>query len=257
MRWRPSSFPDLVLLAWQLALATVCVLGADVSTTSNDQVCYFALETDGLDYDKLLTNTAMLSAVRANIAKAVATEVGKGVAVDDVETLLSKGISVDGSGVGSVLAEIIVSPPDGVRPLDIRDALANSSMLGDRVASGIESVSQGIGTKAAGGSTVKVKPFTVPQVRDRDQDLSFVMIVSLATGILFGLTALLVYMCIGSHICSKARTRIFGPTEEDIRARRFNMFICCARKKDYSIANNPVEAGWVSPRGTRRDWLAG
>jgi hypothetical protein len=222
-------------MSWQLAPAAVCVHGAGVFTTSSDQVCYLALETDGLDYDKLLTNTAMLSAVRTNIAKAVATEVGKGVAVDDVETVLSKGTSVDGSGVGSVVAEVFISPPDGVRPLDIRDTLANSSMLGDRVASGITSVSQGIGTKAAGGSTVKVKPFTVPLLRDRDQGLSFVMIVSLAAGILSMLAALLVYSC---------RTRVFGTTEEEhSRARRTNMFMCCGTK------NNPSEAGWV--RGSR------
>lgn len=238
MRRRPCSFLNLVLMSWQLAPAAVGVHGADDSTTSGDQVCYFALETDGLDYDKLLTNTAMMSAVRTNIAKAVATEVGKGVAVDDVETVFSKGTSVDGSGVGSVLAEVFVSPPDGVRPLDIRDTLVNSSMLGDRVASGIESVSQSFGTKAAGGSTVKVKPFTVPLLRDRDQGLSFVMMVSLAAGILIlsMLAALLVYCC---------RTRIVGTTEEDYsRARRTNMFLCCGTK------NDPSEAAWVrrSPR---------
>mmetsp|Transcript_6006 Transcript_6006/g.16151 ORF Transcript_6006/g.16151 Transcript_6006/m.16151 type:complete len:254 (+) Transcript_6006:101-862(+) len=243
MRRRPSSLLKIVIAAWQLAPATVGVFGADSSTTISDQVCHFALETDGLDYDKLMADTAMLSAVRTNIAKAVAAEVGKGVAVDDVETALSKGTSVDGSGVGSVLAEVVISPPGGIRPEDIRDTLTNSSMLGDRVASGIESVSQGsIGTKAAGGSTVKVRPFTVPFLRDRDPGLNFVMAASLAAGILAVLSALLVYKCTGSHTFSTARTRFFGTTEEeDSRARRANVLFCCATKKEHNHANT---SGW-------------
>lgn len=246
-RW-PSSFLNRVLVAWQLALAAVCVLGADVSTTSNDQFCYFALEIDGLDYDKMLTDTAILSAVRTNIAKAAATEVGKGVAVGDVETLLSKSISEDGSGVGSFLAEVSIFPPDGVRPLDIRDTLGNSSMLGDRVASGVESVSQGIGTKSTGGSKVQVKPFSVPRLRDRDQGLSFVVVVSMAAGMLTML-ALLVYICIRGQTFSEVRTRLFGTTEEDSAARRTNMLLCCATKKDNKTANNFLGvAGW---RGRR------
>jgi len=226
MWWRPSSFINLVLIAWQLAPPSVCVLGADVSPVSNDQVVFFALEINGLDYDKLLTNTAMLSAVRTNIAQAVATEVGKGVAVSDVETVLSKGTSADGAGVGSVLAEVWITPPDGVRSEDIRDALLNSSKLGESVASGVHSVNTGIGTKAAGGSTVSVQPFTAPVLRDRGQGLNFMMIALLGAG---------------------ARTKFFGPTEEEeLRARRANMLICCATtKKDYKMVSNADEGGWV------------
>mmetsp|Transcript_58812 Transcript_58812/g.152852 ORF Transcript_58812/g.152852 Transcript_58812/m.152852 type:complete len:254 (-) Transcript_58812:128-889(-) len=247
MWWRPSSFINLVLIAWQLAPPSVCVLGADVSPVSNDQVVFFALEINGLDYDKLLTNTAMLSAVRTNIAQAVATEVGKGVAVSDVETVLSKGTSADGAGVGSVLAEVWITPPDGVRSEDIRDALLNSSKLGESVASGVHSVNTGIGTKAAGGSTVSVQPFTAPVLRDRGQGLNFMMIALLGAGVLSMLAAFLVCRCIGDHSLSKARTKFFGPTEEEeLRARRANMLICCATtKKDYKMVSNADEGGWV------------
>lgn len=253
MRWRPS-FINVVLMAWQLALVPVCVLGADVSPVSNDQVVFFALQINGLDYDKLLTNTAMLSAVRTNIAQAVATEVGKGVAADDVETVLSKGASADGTGVGSVLAEIWITPPDGVQPADIRDTLLNSAKLGDSVASGIDSVNTGIGTKAADGMSANVKPFSVPCLRNRDQGLSFMMMALLAAGGLSLLAALLIYMCVASNAYSKARTKLFGPTEEEeLRARRANMLICCATtKKDYKIVNNADEGGWA--RRSRAAW---
>lgn len=256
MRWRPSSIINLVLIAWQLAPAPVCVLGADVSSVSNDQVIFFALEIDDLDYDKLLTDTAMLSAVRTNIAKAVVNEVGKGVTVDHVETVLSKGTSADGTGVGSVLAEVWVTPPDGVRADDIRDTLLNSSKLGDQVASGIESVKTGIGTKAAGG--VVVKPFNVPVLRDRNQGVliflkdtlkdNFMMIASVAAGVLLSMLAAFgIYRCAGSDTFSKARTKFFGPTEEEeVRARRANMLACCAvKKKDYKMVSNADEGGWV------------
>lgn len=245
MRWRPSSFINLVLIAWQLAPAAVCVLGVDVSSVSNDQVCYFAVEIAGLDYDKLLTNTAMLSAVRTNIAKAVATEVGKGLAADDAETVLSKGTSADGAGVGSVLAEVWITPPDGVQSADVRDTLLKSSMLGDRVSSGIDSVNKGIGTKAAGGSAT-VKPFTAPVLRDRSQGLSLVVIASVAA-VLSMLAAFLVYRCVDCNTLSKARTKFFGPTEEEeSRARRANMLICCATtKKDYQMVSNADQGGWV------------
>jgi len=253
MRWRPSSFINLVLLAWQLALTSVCVLGADVPAVSNDQVVFFAMQINGLDYDKLLTNTAMLSAVRTNIAQAVATEVGKGVTTDNVETVLSKGTSADGTGVGSALAEIWISPPDGVRPVDIRDTLLKSEKLGDSVAKGIDSVNSGIGTKVAGGTAAHVKPFSVPVLKDKGLD--FMMIAWVAAGVLSTMLAVfLCYTCFGSHTFSKARTKIFGPTEEeDVRARRANMLVCCATtKKDYKMVSNADEGGWV--RRSRAAW---
>lgn len=243
MRWRPSSFINVVLIV--LRSATTSVLGVDVPSVSNDQVVFFALQMDGLDYDKLQTSPAMESAIRTNIAQAIATEVGKGVAANDVVTELSKGASSDGSGVGSVLAEIWVTPPDGVDPAAIRDALLESSKLGDSVASGIDSVYTGIGMKAAGAKSANVKPFTVPVLKDRDQGLSFTMMALLAVGGLSMLGAFLFYMLMPS--LSKARTKLFGPTgEEESRARRGNILICCgSTKKDYKMVDNPDEGGWT------------
>merc|ERR1712032_1739501 len=100
----------------------------------------------------------------------------------------SAGPSEGASAVDTILAEVFITPPDGVEPEHIRDTLINSSMLGSRVGGGIDSVNEVYSMQAANGGTVKVTPYRVPVVKETG--LPLWMMVSAAVGVLSVLTGI-------------------------------------------------------------------
>jgi len=203
------------------------------------------LEVFGLNYEDVLRDTAMLSAVRTNIGQAVAFEAGDDVSASDVETVLSAGPS---SGSDSVLAEIYVTPPKGVRPETIRDTLVDSAMLGDRVSSGIDSVNEIFEKGASAARKVEVKPYAVPVVKDKGEGLAFLVpIAAAAAGALSLLAGIALCHHSGGHeALAKARSKILGPTEEEERAARRGMLCGCGTNRDYKMVKNSDETGgWL------------
>lgn len=194
------------------------------------RVVAFTLDIFNVDYDELLTDTAKLAAVRRRIGLAVASEAGEEVTVDNVETVLSPGPSAEAAGASSIRADVSVSPPSGVSPEQIRDTLANSSLLGQLVVDGIDMVDDVFGMQAAGSDSVKVVPVAVPVVKDGSQGLPITVVLSIASGVLLVLAALL---WLGRCACQKVRSAWLSGREEEEKAkgverpRRGNVLHCC------------------------------